>query len=135
MNMQRLSKSCWKAVSWALLRHAAGARARQRRVGLVLAWFALSLGVAIASPLIHPKSIELVCSSAGAMKLVTDGDAGPGVGTLDCPLCLPLESPPPAIGHSAGFHCPGAPASRQMVAARVVALAAAALPARGPPAF
>mgnify|MGYP003343909841 CR=1 FL=1 len=34
----------------------------------VLVWFALSLGVAMASPLVAPKSMELVCTTGGTMK-------------------------------------------------------------------
>ena len=40
----------------------------------VLVWFALSIGVAIASPVIHPKAMDLVCSSTGSMQLVVVGD-------------------------------------------------------------
>ena len=29
---------------------------------LVMAWFALTLGLAIASPLVHPQAMELVCT-------------------------------------------------------------------------
>ena len=57
---------------------------------LVLAWFALSLGVAVASPLVKPVAMELVCSSGGAAKLVVKGDDGtaqPAGHLLDCPLC------------------------------------------------
>ena len=34
----------------------------------VLAWFVASIGVSVASPLIHPQSIEVICSGAGAIK-------------------------------------------------------------------
>ena len=37
---------------------------------LVLAWFALAIGVAVASPLVKPQAIELVCSGNGAIKLL-----------------------------------------------------------------
>ena len=39
----------------------------------VLVWFALSVGVAIASPMVNPKGVDMVCSSAGVMKLVVQG--------------------------------------------------------------
>mgnify|MGYP007055625982 FL=1 len=32
---------------------------------LVMAWFALTLGLAIASPLVHPQAMELVCTAGG----------------------------------------------------------------------
>ncbi len=64
----------------------------------VLVWFALSLGVAIASPLVKPQAMELICSGAGAMKLVIQTDDGgqevTGL-TLDCPLCAASSAPPP----------------------------------------
>ena len=66
----------------------------------VLMWFALSLGVAIASPLVQPKDTEMVCSGAGVMKLVVHNDDGStaAVGlSLDCPACANLGAPPPAL--------------------------------------
>ena len=63
---------------------------------LVLAWFALSLGVAIASPLVNPQSMELVCATGGAMKLIVkndDGTAAERSHTLDCPLCASVAAP------------------------------------------
>jgi hypothetical protein len=66
----------------------------------VLMWFALSLGAAIASPLINPQSTEMVCSAAGVMRLVVHLDDGStelaGI-SLDCPLCANLGAPPPPV--------------------------------------
>ena len=45
----------------------------------VLVWFALSLGVAMASPLVAPKAMELVCTTGGAMKVVSSGDSDKAV--------------------------------------------------------
>ena len=56
---------------------------------LVLLWFVLSLGVAVASPLVHPQAMELVCSSAGAVKVIVQTDDGApelGESQMDCPL-------------------------------------------------
>ena len=59
---------------------------------LVLAWFVLALGVAIASPLVKPQGIELVCASGGAMKLIVNAvdslmpAAGAGGLTMNLPL-------------------------------------------------
>ncbi len=65
---------------------------------LVLVWFALSLGAAIASPLVAPKAVELVCSGA-TVKLIVQGDDGQmietGHSSLDCPLCAITSAPPP----------------------------------------
>ena len=58
----------------------------------VLVWFALSLGVAIAAPMVNPQVTDLVCATNGSMKLVVvAGDATDtpaSTHTLDCPLCM-----------------------------------------------
>ena len=105
----------------------------------VLVWFALSIGVAIASPLVKPQAMELICSGSGAMKLViqTD-DGGQEVAgfALDCPLCATSSAPPPpAIRLTAEPVQPLAYVLQGIPAARIAALTAAPLPARGPPAF
>ena len=64
---------------------------------LVLVWFTLSIGVAIASPLIKPLSVQLVCSASGAVKTIDeagDDDTGALRNTLDCPLCAAVSAPP-----------------------------------------
>ena len=64
----------------------------------VLVWFALSIGVAIASPMVKPQSMQLVCSGVGAMKVIVagqDGKAPVASHTLDCPLCACISAPPP----------------------------------------
>ena len=105
---------------------------------VVLAWFALSLGVAIASPLIKPVSFEVVCASSGtgAMKLVAKSDGGeqPRHATLDCPLCAGLAAPPPVTTAVPSFDVPLAHVLQPIPAARIAAATAAPLPARGPPA-
>lgn len=104
---------------------------------LVLAWFALSLGAAIASPLVSPQAMELVCSSAGVMKVVVKTDDGAqalGAAHLDCPMCMPLVAPPPvAAGAAVPQPSPLSHALRPIAAAHIAAATAAPLPARGPP--
>lgn len=66
----------------------------------VLLVFALSLGVAIASPLVKPQVMNVICSGAGDMKLMVQTDDGAvevGSHGLDCPLCAALGAPPPAL--------------------------------------
>lgn len=106
---------------------------------LVLVWLALSLGVAIASPIVKPQAMELICSGSGVMKLVLQSDdassqEAPGY-TLDCPLCLTGGAPPPTARLTAQPAQPLAYALQSIPAARIAALTAAPLPARGPPAF
>ena len=103
---------------------------------LVLAWFVLALGVAVASPVINPQGMELVCSGSGAMKLLVKSDDGTQVSvghTLDCPLCATVGAPPPVIAQQAVPAQPLSYALQPLPAAHIAALTAAPLPARGPP--
>jgi hypothetical protein len=105
---------------------------------LVLAWFALTLGVAIPSPLVNPQGMELVCSGAGALKLVVkaDGSTGPATGhTLDCPLCASFSAPPAAAPAVTAMALPRGDFVTQAPASRTALRSAAPLPARGPPGF
>ena len=64
----------------------------------VLAWFVASMGVAIASPLVHPQAFEVICSGTGAIKLMVQTDDGTvemGAMGMDCPLCFTPSAPPP----------------------------------------
>lgn len=104
----------------------------------VLAWFVLSLGAAVASPLVAPKAMQLVCSGPAMKMVVDDGEGGwtdVGHNSLDCPLCAMLSAPPaqPVVEAAAPFalsyvlhaaHCEGA--GQQ---------ASAPWQARAPPAF
>ncbi|RYF28140.1 MAG: DUF2946 domain-containing protein [Comamonadaceae bacterium] len=105
---------------------------------MALAWLVLAVGVAAASPLVHPQSMELVCGAAGVVKLVVTHDDGSvqemGQHTLDCALCLPAGGPPLALSLSAAAvpHAL-AHALRPAEVARLAALVGAPLPARGPP--
>ena len=112
------------------LRHA------HRLARFVLVWFVCALGVAVASPMVHPQAMELVCSSGGAVKLLVKTDNGVqdmGAHSLDCPLCLVGGAPPPQATASAAPAQPLAYVLRSIPAARLAARTAAPLPARGPP--
>jgi hypothetical protein len=103
----------------------------------ILVWFALSIGVATASPVLNPQSMELVCSSGGAMKIVVksgDGTQAVSSHTLDCPMCAPVALPPPVAIHFEPVQ-PLAYVLQPIPAAHIAALTAAPLPARGPPRF
>ena len=106
---------------------------------LVLVWFVCALGVAVASPMVHPQAMELVCSSGGAVKLLVKTDNGVqemGAHSLDCPLCLVGGAPPPQATTTAAAPVqPLAYVLRSIPAARLAARTAAPLPARGPPAL
>ena len=65
---------------------------------LVLVWFALFVGVAVASPLVNPEGMQLVCTAAGSVKLLQlDADGEEAKNShhgLHCALCLPVAAPP-----------------------------------------
>ena len=105
---------------------------------LVLAWFVVSMGVAVASPLVNPQAMELICSGSGAIKLLVKTDDGVQEmqsHTLDCPLCAHVGAPPPAAQAPLPVVHPLAHALRPIPAAHIAARTAAPLPPRGPPAF
>ena len=113
------------------LRHA------RRLTRWMLAWFMLSIGVAIASPLVKPQALELICSGSGAMKVLVYTDDGLQVqnqhNSLDCPLCAATGLPPAqslvlAPAQEALFY-----ALQPVAAARIASRVGAPLPARGPP--
>lgn len=105
---------------------------------LVLVWFALSLGVAVASPLVSPKAMEMVCSATGAMTVLVMTDDGlkelVNIGP-DCPLCVTGGAPPPVATSIPELFQPLAHVLQPIPAAHIASLTAAPLPARGPPAF
>lgn len=109
-------------------------RRMTRFARLVLAWFVLSVGVAIAAPAVQPQALQMVCSG-GAMKLVTVGDeAGPAASaTLDCPLCAPFHALPPASRQALRLADP-LPLAAAVPADPPARPSAAPAPARGPPA-
>ncbi len=103
---------------------------------LVLAWFVLSIGVAVASPLVKPQLMELICSGSGVVKLLVQTDDGMQEAprhTLDCPLCVHTAAPPPALPVLAVPSQPLAHALTPLYAAEIQALTAAPLSARAPP--
>ena len=65
----------------------------------MLVWFCMSIGVAIASPVVHPQTLTLVCTTVGSVKLVAPGDTDQSAPVtqahmLDCVLCLSAGAPP-----------------------------------------
>ena len=114
-------------------------RSAHRITRLVLVWFVLSLGVAIASPLVNPQATELICSGTGVMKvLVKNADGGStevASRMLDCPLCASVSAPPPAAKVAAEPAQPLGYVLQTIPSAHIAALTAAPPPGRGPPAF
>lgn len=104
---------------------------------LVLVWFALFMGASVASPLISPADMQMVCMASGGMKLVTLSDDGGEIQastSLDCPLCASVSPPLPLFHFSFAQPSPLAHALRPVVAAHIASLTSPPLPSRGPPA-
>lgn len=102
----------------------------------VLLGFVLSLGVAIASPIVNPQTTQLICSAAGGMKLIVtsaDGSAEVSSQSMDCPLCVSIIAPPPVLKWSFEPAQPLSYALQSIPAAVIAKRIAAPLPARGPP--
>lgn len=102
----------------------------------VLLWFALSIGVAVASPVVHPQTVELVCSTTGSVKAIVHTDDGAqefGAGHMDCPLCVLAGAPPATPAVELPVLMPLARAVQPIASAHIAAATAAPLPARGPP--
>lgn len=115
-------------------------RNAHRLTRFMLVWFALFVGAAVASPLVKPEAVHLVCSAIGGVKLVqfdaagADADAAAHT-ALDCPACLPLIAPPVAdvfaplpTGHLSHVLQP-------LPAARLASLLGQPWQARAPPVF
>ena len=103
----------------------------------VLVWFALSLGVAMASSLVAPKATEMVCTSGGMLKIVAlDGNdsAASSHGQMDCALCAPMALPPLPFVASLLKPSPLSHALQPVAAAHSASATAPPLPSRGPPA-
>lgn len=103
----------------------------------VLLWFMLALAAAVASPLIKPQAVQLICTGSGAIKvlrLADDGTVQTGGHVLECPLCVIADAPPPAMRTSVQLSATPARVTDRGVGARLQARCAPALPARGPPA-
>ena len=98
-------------------------------------WFVLGFGVALASPLIQPRTMELVCSNASGASLVVhaSGNAVMDAQGMDCPLCLTSTEPPQHLVQTprgwANTHPVPLPPPRVVA----VAPTAAPPPARAPP--
>jgi hypothetical protein len=104
----------------------------------VMLWFALTLGVAMASPWVSPRTMELVCTTGGVMKMVVLNDQGEAVTSLhsglDCPLCLGLALPPEQQHSTLPQASPQGRALQPITARHVRLAMAGPLPPRGPPA-
>lgn len=109
-----------------------------RLTRLMLVWFVLFVGVAVASPLVNPVGAQLVCTNEGSVKLLTlDADGKEAQGShhvLHCPLCLPVAAPL-VVSVSAPFHARLCFALLPSEQARLAPLIGLPWQARAPPSF
>ena len=109
----------------------------RRLARLVLVWYVLFVGVSVMASMLQPKTMEVVCSSMGLMKLVVQGEGGDAQvrSSMDCPLCAHATPalPPPTVAALA--HVPDARSHivQRLPEAVLIARTAPPLPSRGPP--
>jgi hypothetical protein len=104
----------------------------------VLLGFVLSLGVAIASPIVNPQATQLICSASGGMKIIvttSDGSTEVASQSMDCPLCVSIIAPPPVLKSRFEPVQALSYALQPIPAAIIAQRTAAPPPARGPPDF
>jgi len=109
-------------------------RRAHRLTCLLLAWFAMNVGVAVAAPvLLSHDGDDVVCSASGALMLMPSDD---GAGTTsshghDCHLCVMVGAPPVPLV----FAAHQAPAESPLVPLPVPVARQAPVPfqQRGPP--
>jgi Protein of unknown function (DUF2946) len=104
----------------------------------VLLGFVLSLGVAIASPIVNPQASQLICSASGGMKIIVttaDGSTEVASQSMDCPLCVSIIAPPPVLKSTFEPVQALSYALQPIPAAIIAQRTAAPPPGRGPPVF
>jgi hypothetical protein len=107
---------------------------------LALLWFALTLGAAVASPMVNPQQELVICTGAGMLKVVLADDgtvttaATSGTGdALFCPLCMVGGAPAPFVLTTVAPAQPLGHVLQSIPAAHIAALTGVPPPARGPP--
>jgi hypothetical protein len=105
----------------------------RRLTRLVLVWYVLFVGVSVLAATLQPKTMNVVCSSMGLMKLVVQGEGGDAQvrSSMDCPLCAHATPAPVAVL----AHVPDARSHivQRLPEAVLTARTAPPLPSRGPP--
>ena len=105
---------------------------------LALLWFALTLGVAVASPMVNPQDDLIICTSAGMVKVKLNADGSISTeasSELSCPLGVVGSTAPPAFVSLQPASAPALAYVQPGIACvHVTASTAAPPPSRGPPA-
>jgi len=107
---------------------------------LALLWFAMTLGVAVASPMVNPQAELVICTGTGMLKVVLADDgsvstaaSSDSANALFCPLCLVGSAPPPFVLNTLAAPQPLSHVLQSIPAAIIAALTAGPPPARAPP--
>ncbi len=108
-----------------------------RLARLVLACYVLFVGVSVLASTLQPKTMEVVCSSMGIMKLVMQGEGGDAEvpSSMECSLCAHATPalPPPSVDHLAHVSDARSYIVERLPEAVLIARTAPPLPSRGPP--
>jgi hypothetical protein len=102
----------------------------------VLVWFALFLGVAIASPFVSPASPVPHCAAMEAMKIASgnhDSTGEKSVPNMGCPLCAGICAPPVTVSTAVARVVPQSFEPYCHATACAPLRTTAPPPARGPP--
>ena len=106
---------------------------------LVLVWYVLFVGVSVLAATLQPKTMDVVCSTMGIMKVVVqgEGEAPPLTSNMDCPMCAHATPalPPPTLAALVHLHDARAFIVQALPEALLLARTAPPLPSRGPPVF
>lgn len=104
---------------------------------LALLWFALTLGAAVASPMVNPQEDLIICTSAGMVKVKLHADGSISTvadGEARCPLCVVGSAAPPAtVDQLSEPVQPLAYVLQTIPAAHIAVATASPPPSRGPP--
>jgi hypothetical protein len=105
---------------------------------LALLWFALTLGAAVASPMVNPQTELVICTAVGMLKVVLNDDGTYSTTStsndgMHCPLCSAGGAPASVPVCTVQAPHPLSHVLKSIPAAHLAALTAAPPPARGPP--
>ena len=104
---------------------------------LALLWFALTLGVAVASPMVNPQEELVICTSVGMVKVKLNADGSLSTepsSEAQCPLCVVGSAAPPVFATVLAEPVqPLGYVLQSIPAAHIAVATAAPPPSRGPP--
>jgi hypothetical protein len=92
----------------------------RRLTRLVLVWYVLFVGVSVLAATLQPKTMEVVCSSMGLMKVVVQGEGGdsPGAQQHGLPAVRPRHARPAAAHGGRSGPCARCPRAHRAAFAR-----------------